>query len=197
MFIGTDGAMNKAALRREYRNKRFLMTSEELLQMQHEMLQHLQRLQLPLNAIYLSFKSIRALNEIDVEEIENVINSKFGCQFFAYPRADFTDNSMLAYIDNELIEWELVKGIVQPKAGVILNTEEIDVVLVPLLIFDEDGYRVGYGKGFYDRFLKLCKPDVLKIGFCLFEPEKKIEDVNGYDIPLDICVTPNRVYEFK
>ena len=189
--------MNKDALRREYRHKRLALSSDDMQQMQHRIVQHLIKCELPLNAIYLSFKSIRALNEIDIAEIEKVINTEFGCKLFAYPKAEFTDNTMVAYIDNELIEWELVRGIVQPKTGSVLNPEDIDIVLVPLLIFDEDGYRVGYGKGFYDRFLKLCKPDVLKIGFCLFEPEKKIEDVNGYDIPLDICVTPNRVYEFK
>ncbi|MDA3616118.1 5-formyltetrahydrofolate cyclo-ligase [Polluticaenibacter yanchengensis] len=189
--------MNKQALRQKYREKRLGIDKKDVVSMQNRIAQHLRRWPLPLNAIYLSFKSIQALNEIDISEIEKVITTAFGSKLFAYPKADFTDSSMTAYIDNELINWEVVKGIMQPVSGTVLNPEEIDVVLVPLLIFDEKGYRVGYGKGFYDRFLKHCRPDTLKIGFCLFEPEKKIDDVNGYDIPLDICVTPNRIYEFK
>ena len=56
---------------------------------------------------------------------------------------------------------------------------------------------VGYGKGFYDRFLKQCKKDVVKIGLSLFEAEEEIEDVFENDIPLDYCITPNKIYEFS
>jgi 5-formyltetrahydrofolate cyclo-ligase len=68
--------------------------------------------------------------------------------------------------------------------------------LVPLLAYDLKGNRVGYGKGYYDRFLAECRPDALKIGFSYFEPEEQINDTEDFDIPLNYCVTPHRCYEF-
>jgi len=70
------------------------------------------------------------------------------------------------------------------------------VVFIPLLAFDEEGHRVGYGKGFYDSFLAECKPETLKIGLSFFEAETKIEDVFDGDMALDYCVTPKQVYRF-
>ncbi len=70
------------------------------------------------------------------------------------------------------------------------------MVFVPLLAFDEKGHRVGYGKGFYDKFLSECKPEVLKIGLSFFESETLISDVLTTDIQLDLCVTPSKIYNF-
>jgi 5-formyltetrahydrofolate cyclo-ligase len=73
---------------------------------------------------------------------------------------------------------------------------KIDVVFVPLLAFDKKGHRVGYGKGFYDKFLSECKPETIKIGLSFFEPEELISDVFEDDVTLNYCVTPNGVYAF-
>jgi 5-formyltetrahydrofolate cyclo-ligase len=74
---------------------------------------------------------------------------------------------------------------------------QIDLVIIPLLIFDKNGNRVGYGKGFYDRFLQECKPETMKIGLCLEEPIEIIEDVNEFDIKMDFCITPNKIHKFQ
>jgi 5-formyltetrahydrofolate cyclo-ligase len=74
--------------------------------------------------------------------------------------------------------------------------QEIDLVIVPLLAFDEKGIRVGYGKGYYDRYLKDCREDCLKVGFSYFEAVERIEDADEFDVPLDFCITPNRIYVF-
>ena len=84
----------------------------------------------------------------------------------------------------------------EPVDGIVVESSKIDVVFVPLLAFDKKGNRVGYGKGFYDRFLQQCKKDVVKIGLSLFDAEEEIEDVLENDIPLDYCITPNKIYEF-
>ena len=73
---------------------------------------------------------------------------------------------------------------------------ELDVVFIPLLQADVRGNRLGYGKGFYDRYLALCRPDVIKIGLNFFEPISAIPSEET-DIPLDYLITPNRIYEFK
>ncbi len=89
-------------------------------------------------------------------------------------------------------------GILEPSGEnqVKILPEQIDLVIIPLLIFDKNGNRVGYGKGFYDRFLQQCKPETLKIGLCLEEAIEIIEDVNEFDVKMDFCITPNKIYEF-
>jgi len=69
----------------------------------------------------------------------------------------------------------------------------IDAVLIPLLAFDNQGFRVGYGGGFYDRFLPACRPEALKVGLSFFDPVDVIEDKDQYDIPMDYCVTPTEI----
>lgn len=75
-------------------------------------------------------------------------------------------------------------------------TEKIDMVLVPLLAFDKMGNRVGYGKGFYDRFLAECKISCKRIGISFFDPIEKIEEVDGNDISLTDCLTPSQLFNF-
>ena len=69
--------------------------------------------------------------------------------------------------------------------------QDVDLVLVPLLAFDRQGHRVGYGKGFYDRFLSECRADTLKVGLSLFPPVDRIEDGFAGDVALDAAVMPN------
>lgn len=84
-----------------------------------------------------------------------------------------------------------------PSTSEKILPEEIDIVLVPLLAFDHKGYRVGYGGGYYDRFLPQTRPACIKMGVSLFEEAAEIEDIDQYDIPLDLCLTPERVYDFR
>ena len=70
-------------------------------------------------------------------------------------------------------------------------------MIVPLLCFDARGHRVGYGKGYYDRFLQKCRPDCIKAGLSFFPPVKKIDDIHVADVQLDLVVTPNETFYFK
>ena len=77
-----------------------------------------------------------------------------------------------------------------------VDPANIDIVLVPLLCFDLEGHRVGYGRGYYDRFLRSCRPDCARIGLSLFPPVEKIDDAHEGDIRLSACITPEQLYEF-
>jgi 5-formyltetrahydrofolate cyclo-ligase len=83
-----------------------------------------------------------------------------------------------------------------PNSLSILHPLSFTSILVPLLAFDQTGNRVGYGGGFYDRFLTQCRPDCLKIGLSLFDPVERIDDVYEGDIPLNFCITPDQVWTF-
>ena len=87
-------------------------------------------------------------------------------------------------------------NIPEPVGGVEVESELLDVVVVPLLAIDRFGHRVGYGKGFYDRLLARCRPECRKIGLSRFEPIARISDVNEFDIPLDAAALPDRFIEF-
>lgn len=87
-------------------------------------------------------------------------------------------------------------GIPEPIDAAEVQPAQLDTVLIPLLAFDETGHRVGYGKGFYDRFLTECRPDALRIGVSLEPPVPRITDVWEGDMPLHACLTPERVWRF-
>ena len=115
----------------------------------------------------------------------------------AYPVTNLLTTNMDAMIVDENTPFNTNQlGIVEPIGGIIINPAAINIVFVPLLGFDVFGYRVGYGKGFYDRYLPKCAPNTLKIGFSYFEPIAQITDKDQFDVPLSYCVTPQHIYEF-
>lgn len=86
----------------------------------------------------------------------------------------------------------------EPVGGEICPADRIDAVLVPLLAFDRSGHRLGYGAGFYDRFLASCAPHALSIGLSYFSPlEDAIPGILPTDIPLTHCITPERAFQFQ
>ncbi len=87
-------------------------------------------------------------------------------------------------------------AIPEPVDGLEVPPDKIDVVFVPLLAFDTFGYRVGYGKGYYDLFLAQCKPGTLKIGVSIFEPVEHISNREPHDVKMDYCITPDTIYSF-
>ena len=87
-------------------------------------------------------------------------------------------------------------GIPEPIYGNEIKINKLKFIFIPLIAIDHKGNRVGYGKGFYDRFLSKCNNDCLFIGLNLFENIDEIDDINNYDIALDYCVTPTQVLKF-
>ena len=86
----------------------------------------------------------------------------------------------------------------EPSAETDVLPAALDAVLVPLLAVDGNGQRIGYGGGFYDRFLAHCRPGTQFIGVSLL-PElvaAPIADVLPTDVPLHACVWPGGVWRF-
>lgn len=142
------------------------------------------------------FLPIKKFNEIDTHVILEKIRRDFPHVQTIVPRVNFQINE----IENLLFtrETELAPNLWQisePTHNETIATEKIDAVLVPLLCFDIRGFRVGYGKGFYDRFLQNCRADCLKIGLSFFPPVEKIEDTENFDVALDYCITPDSFFK--
>ncbi len=88
-------------------------------------------------------------------------------------------------------------GILEPKEGKIkkFNINNLDLVIVPGVAFDKSGHRIGYGFGYYDRFLKKLSKDAIKIGLCYdFQLIDKIPE-EKHDVPMDIVVTERKVFK--
>lgn len=112
------------------------------------------------------------------------------------PKSRFDDLSF----DNILLGQDTILeenawGIPEPSEGLVILKEQINMVIVPLLCFDQQGYRVGYGKGFYDRFLEGSQ--ATSVGLSFFGQVDRITDTHSYDIPLDYCITPTQIYNFR
>ena len=83
-------------------------------------------------------------------------------------------------------------GIPEPISNKIIYP---DILLVPLVAFDKSLNRVGYGGGFYDRYIKKIKKNknILTIGLAYsFQKVKKVQ-VNNYDVKLDFVITNKKI----
>ena len=102
--------------------------------------------------------------------------------------------------DGQLIKnrWGIDEPVPDPITAPEVFPAMLDAVLVPLLAVDRTGQRVGYGGGFYDRFLAQCRPGTQFIGLSLLNepPVRRIADVLPTDVPLTACITPGRVWRF-
>ena len=87
-------------------------------------------------------------------------------------------------------------GIPEPKEKIEFDCSKLDYIIIPLLCYDIQGNRIGYGKGVYDRILSTLPNKCIKIGISLFNPENSSIPNESHDIKLDFCQTPNRLYSF-
>ena len=71
--------------------------------------------------------------------------------------------------------------------------EDLDIIIVPGLVFDKKGYRIGYGGGYYDSFLAEYGSDSLKVGFCYSQFIKDEFPVEEHDIGVDIIITEKEI----
>lgn len=187
--------MNKSQLRKKYKQLRDNLTIDEIDDLSILIANNTLKLPIWNYENYHVFLSINEHKEVQTDFLLHILNGKD--KNIIISRSDFETRTMTNVLltDNVIIkknQW----NIPEPQNGIKINDEMIDVVFVPLLAFDNYGNRVGYGKGFYDKFLANCKPDVIKIGLSYFEAEEHITDSELHDIKLNYCVTPYKTYIF-
>ena len=146
---------------------------------------------------YHIFLTSKKNNEIETKFILSMLAQKN--KKVVVPRLIDLNNLEHILLTKQTILKENSYGIPEPQKynNKIIFPQELDVIIVPLYIFDLNGNRVGYGKGYYDRFLKNCRDDVIKIGISLFEPVKSISDITRNDVALNYAITSNSIFNFQ
>jgi 5-formyltetrahydrofolate cyclo-ligase len=190
--------MNKQEIRKLYLQKRKELSPEDFYKRSQKIVEN-----------FLSYSSLEGINsihiflpiekqrEVDIWPLINYLQNNHHDIKIIISKSDFETMEMSNFILNEKTVLQPNKvGILEPEAGIIVENESIDMAIIPLIAFDKTGHRVGYGKGFYDRFLSKCRPDSIKVGVSLEPPVENIPDINENDFRLDFCVTPDEVYNF-
>ena len=192
--------MQKSILRKQYLIKRKTLSSEEITEKSQQICElFFQEIDLKKAQHLHIFLPIKKQNEVDTFLIIRRLQEDYPQINIVVSRSNFDSFEMQHFIleGENLIEnkWAILEP--SSESGREVQPEQMDIIIIPLLCFDKQGNRVGYGKGFYDRFLQKCSSEALKVGFCLEEPIELIEDLNEFDVKMDVCITHNGVWKFK
>ena len=185
--------MNKIEARKKYLDLRKKLDNVQIISKSTSISNNLQYLPIWEHNFYHIYLPIKEKNEVDTMPIINILNNKK--KKVLIPKSDFNNTTMKSFLlnDNTVLKKNNY-GITEP-----INNEEflgrIDVIFIPVVAYDLIGNRVGYGKGFYDKFLRNQNNKILRVGLSFFNPEKRIK-IDEHDENLDFCVTPNRIFSF-
>ena len=192
--------MRKADLRAEYKQRRLSISEKQRVAWNDLLLIQFQQVDCSAIQSVLTYSPIARWMEFDpVYWVEYL---QFGCPELqlTYPRVDLeaVPRMQAIRVDHQT-EWKKHDwGMEEPTNGAVIPAQDLDLVLVPLLAFDRRGYRVGYGKGFYDEFLRHTRPDCAWVGISYFPPVPDlIADIDPHDLPLDLVVTPDEIFTFR
>lgn len=178
--------MTKKELRQHYLTKRKTLSEKEKVDFSKKIAEHLLDSDFMELKTFHVFLSVEKLNEIDTQLIINPL-LKSGKQLVVPKmKGKKLQNCLL---DETTILKTNSWGIAEPENCVEIDSAKIDVVIVPMLICDVKGNRIGYGGGFYDRFMATLRPDAQLVGINWFEPVEEIP-AEEYDVPLDAVITP-------
>jgi 5-formyltetrahydrofolate cyclo-ligase len=187
--------MTKAELRKQAISFRKSLTKADVAHLSRKLLDNFKKLDfLSVQSIHV-FLPIEEKGEPDTFLLIEWLKQNYPDIKIIVPKADFKSLQMTHHVLTDHADLQKnIFNILEPQESA-LHSGDIDMVIVPLLAFDLAGYRVGYGKGFYDRFLRGIQ--TFKVGLSLSEPVDRISDVDAYDIPLDCCITPSACYDFQ
>jgi len=147
---------------------------------------------IPNKGIIASFLPIADKREINTPFIHELVASSGVNITWCFPRVESEGNMHFYQFQSEneieISAWGIPEPM--PIPSQLVRAKDIAIMLIPLITFDQNGHRVGYGKGFYDQYLAKCSPNLLKIGLSIFDEISVIDDLESTDIPLDVIITP-------
>ena len=176
--------MTTSEIRKKLKEKRNALTSQEIKEQSIKICNNFFTLSFANEKLnYFIYNSIK--NEVDTSYIIGKL--KESKKVISYPLT-IKEEMVAVLLQGE--EWEVGDfGIKVPKRYEIV--ENIDVAIIPMLACDNNLNRIGYGKGYYDKFLS--KTSCIKVGVCYdFQVIKDITP-NEFDVPLDYIVTPTKI----
>jgi 5-formyltetrahydrofolate cyclo-ligase len=189
--------MTKNQLRVLFKNKRNAISETEKLRLDDLLLIQFQQFDFSNIQSLFTYWPMENHSEPNVELMARFLRLMIPAIQIAYPVTDISDFSMKAILADEDTDFNTNEwGLREPLGIIEISCQNLDLIFIPLLAYDKKGYRVGFGKGFYDRYLANCKTGIVKIGFSYFEPIDQISDTNQFDVPLNYCITPQHIYEF-
>jgi 5-formyltetrahydrofolate cyclo-ligase len=192
--------MKKKDIRHYYKNRRCQLTHAQINKLDDLLLIQFQKLAIDIPCLIMTYSPIEELNEFDPQTITDYCYFKNPNQQLLYPvvvdGVEGTNEILPVMVSEETVFEKNQFGVAEPTNGMEVSPDDIDMIIVPLFGFDKKGYRVGYGRGFYDRFLSRCRKDCIKVGFSYFEPVDEIEDVCSLDVKLNYCITHEKFYIF-
>lgn len=151
------------------------------------------------SSIYKNSKSILCYCALDDEiSTDDIILQALNDQkIVAAAKCIDMNGNMDFYVINSLSDLSSgAYNIREPEDNCDLVTDfENCVILVPALCFDYNGYRLGYGKGYYDRYLQ--KHSLISVGLCYNNSIADELPVNNYDKSVDYIITQNKIIDCK
>lgn len=189
--------MDKKALREAYMKRRKEFQPDELEMLSKQIASRFFSLDLSSIRYLHIYYPIPGKHEIDSLFIRDRIREEYEQIELILPKSELSSCTLkhIRWNDSTALAMN-AWGITEPLSGEEVPAEIIDLIVIPLLACDVEGNRLGYGKGFYDRFLASCRPDALKVGLSYFDPQETIIPHENHDIPLDACITPEKVWRF-
>jgi len=188
--------MTKKELREKYKLKRQNLSLSQLDDLSISIANQVLKLPIWDLSFFHVFLSITAQKEVNTDFILNILAGKD--KNIVVSKSNFETLEMTNFLLTDATRLKINShNIPEPVDGIEIPNDKIEVVFVPLLAFNAKGHRVGYGKGFYDRFLNNCKKNTIKIGLSFFDHEERFNKNTIHDIPLNYCITPNLIYNFR
>lgn len=187
--------MTKDELRDKYKLKRTSLSASQIDDLSLSIANNALKLPIWDYTFYHIFLSIVSQKEVNTDFILNILAGKD--KNIVVSKSNFETLEMTNFLLTDATKLKVsAYNIPEPIDGIEIDNQKIDVVFIPLLTFNKKGDRLGYGKGFYDRFLNSCRENTIKIGLSFFETENNLKNMSNHDIPLNYCISPTTIYNF-